>query len=87
MNAAKSSESRHRCATSSEVFGRLIRGASCRCPVAADFTQRSAPFIWGGSRVSAGPDDHKTERVCTVSGPDWKHMGGQWRLKEKLCVQ
>lgn len=37
--------------------------------------------------MSAGPDDHKTERVCAVSGPDWEHMGGQRRLKEKLCVQ
>lgn len=50
-------------------------------------TLPSAPFIWGGSPVSARPDDHKTERVCTVSGPDWEHMVGRRRLKEPLCAQ
>lgn len=85
MNAAKSSESRHRRATHLKC---LDFAAACR-PAAAPWLQilPSAPFIWGGSRVSAGPDDHKTERVCTVSGPDREHMGGQRRLKEKLCVQ
>lgn len=32
--------------------------------------------------MSAGPDDHKTERVCAVSGPTgtiWRDSGGSKR--------
>lgn len=37
--------------------------------------------------MSAGPDDHKTERVCAVSGPDWEHMGGTAAAqREALCA-
>lgn len=81
MNTTKSFESRHRRRDSSEAARvrtsrRPVVSSGAR-PAAAPWLQTlpAASFIWGGSRVSAGPDDHKTERVCAVSGPDWEHMG------------